>query len=199
MSQIATPTVRSHGRMPRGPGFTAEDNQRIRAARLAGETHVTLSQPCQRGHIAPRLISSTHCTECIKVRKAKRDAHPDRIAYLAERELRKSQRRKSALRAPPWAAFPRTLEEAWARGHANAQTALKRVAGTGRLPSWADAAEIEAIYICASIKAFQTRAPFDVDHIEPLKGRDRSGLHVQDNLQILPRRANLLKGNRTPS
>ena len=198
MHQTATPRVRSHGRMPRGLGFTPEDILRFRAARLAGETHVTLSRPCQRGHIAPRLISSTQCTECIKVRKAKRDSHPDRIAYLAEKELRKSQRRKSAVRPPPWAAFPRTLEEAWARGQANARTALSRLA-PGQMPNWADAADIEAIYICAAIKSFQMRAPFDVDHIEPLKGRDRSGLHVQYNLQILSRRANLLKGNRTPS
>ena len=78
---------------------------------------------------------------------------------------------------------------------ANARTALNRIK-PGQKPAWADLDEIEAIYICAAIKGFQMRSPFDVDHIEPLKGEDRSGLHVQSNLQILPRKENVRKGNR---
>jgi hypothetical protein len=189
-----TSSARPHGRMPRGT-VTLEDNQMIRAATERGDKYVTLRGPCQRGHIAPRFVSSTQCTECIKVRKAERSAHPDRLAYLADKAARPAERRKCAVRAPPWAAFASTLEEAWARGRANARTALDRPE-PGQTPAWADFDEIEAIYICAAIKAFQMRAPYDVDHIQPLKGKDRSGLHVQGNLQILPRSANLRKGNR---
>ena len=42
-----------------------------------------------------------------------------------------------------------------------------------------------------------TGIPFEVDHIDPLKGRDRSGLRVPWNLQVLPAFANRRKSNLT--
>lgn len=57
-------------------------------------------------------------------------------------------------------------------------------------PPWADLAAIEDFY---------RNCPkgFHVDHIEPLNGKDRSGLHVIWNLQYLPALENLKKGNKT--
>ena len=56
-------------------------------------------------------------------------------------------------------------------------------------PGWAD---IEAI------KEFYRNCPegYHVDHIHPLKGETICGLHVLANLQYLPAKENLSKGNK---
>ena len=58
-----------------------------------------------------------------------------------------------------------------------------------RIPAWAD---------LNAIKNFYLNRPdgFHVDHIVPLCGKNVSGLHVIENLQYLPAKENLSKGNR---
>ena len=62
-------------------------------------------------------------------------------------------------------------------------------------PQWANMEAIAEIYEkCAAIST-ETGVPHHVDHIEPLRGADRCGLHVENNLRIIPARDNLTKGN----
>jgi 5-methylcytosine-specific restriction endonuclease McrA len=56
-------------------------------------------------------------------------------------------------------------------------------------PRWANKNAINVIYRRAR-ELGQT-----VDHVVPLKGGNVSGLHVENNLQILPRSENSSKGN----
>lgn len=56
-------------------------------------------------------------------------------------------------------------------------------------PSWADKAEIAKIYIEAR------KQMLSVDHIIPLRGKLVSGLHVENNLQIVSKSVNASKGN----
>lgn len=55
------------------------------------------------------------------------------------------------------------------------------------------------IYIEAQRITLSTGIPHEVDHIIPLRGRLVSGLHVHENLRIIPRTENRKKGNRFES
>jgi hypothetical protein len=71
----------------------------------------------------------------------------------------------------------------------NAKSNMEKAAKLQRIPLWAD---IDAI------KEFYLNRPegYHVDHIIPLRGKTVSGLHVLENLQYLPAKENLAKGNK---
>ena len=64
-----------------------------------------------------------------------------------------------------------------------------------RFVAWADRDEINGIYKIAA-RMRERGEDVHVDHVIPLKGRRVSGLHVPENLQIIPAAENLAKSNR---
>jgi hypothetical protein len=56
--------------------------------------------------------------------------------------------------------------------------------------------EIKSFYKLAKELQWLSEEPLHVDHIVPLQGKNVCGLHVPWNLQILPRKENMRKGNR---
>lgn len=74
-------------------------------------------------------------------------------------------------------------------GMCRAYTAKRRAAKLERTPSWSNIEEIKAFYVACP-------ESYQVDHIIPLQGETVSGLHVLNNLQYLPAKDNLSKGNR---
>ena len=90
----------------------------------------------------------------------------------------------------------------WAKqnpGKRNAQT-MKRIAAKRRAsPPWLTGehwVQIEVFYIEAARLTKETGIPYEVDHIEPLQGRNVSGLHVPWNLDVKTRASNRSKNNR---
>jgi hypothetical protein len=71
-----------------------------------------------------------------------------------------------------------------------AKTAVRRSSKMQRTPVWSDLAKIRQIYAQAR------KVGMVVDHIIPLQGKLVSGLHVPENLQIIPAIENMKKGNR---
>jgi hypothetical protein len=69
------------------------------------------------------------------------------------------------------------------------KNANERAARLQRLPTWADK---------SAIKDFYLNCPegYHVDHVIPLQGKIVSGLHVLENLQYLPAKENMSKGNK---
>jgi len=55
---------------------------------------------------------------------------------------------------------------------------------------------IESLYTIAHMLTESTGIQHHVDHIQPLQGKKVSGLHVQDNLQVVTAEDNIRKKNR---
>jgi hypothetical protein len=65
-----------------------------------------------------------------------------------------------------------------------------------RTPSWSNRDAVRAFYVIARRATDCTGIPHAVDHVYPLHGKEVSGLHVPENLRVLPRHLNQSKGNR---
>jgi hypothetical protein len=75
------------------------------------------------------------------------------------------------------------------KGYFAKKNILRKIILNDRTPKWAD---------LKSINIYYSNCPegYHVDHIIPLRGEKVSGLHVLDNLQYLPAKENLSKGNK---
>ena len=62
-------------------------------------------------------------------------------------------------------------------------------------PAWADLQEIAMFYEVSDVLS-RGGVRFHVDHIVPIRGKNCSGLHVSENLRVVPAHENLKKGNR---
>ena len=77
----------------------------------------------------------------------------------------------------------------------NAANAKRRSAKLGATPAWANEFFIEEAYSLAKQRTEMLGFAWHVDHIVPLQGKTVCGLHVEDNLQVIPAQENLAKLN----
>jgi hypothetical protein len=64
------------------------------------------------------------------------------------------------------------------------------------VPSWANLERIEALYSLAAMFTSNTGEKWHVDHIIPIKNDLVCGLHVYENLRVVPASVNLQKSNK---
>lgn len=119
------------------------------------------------------------------VRYARANAGKIRLKYLANAE-------KVKARVKRWAAANPERVRINALASANRRRARKLKA----TPQWADHGRIKGVYAKRQRLQVLVGIAFHVDHIVPLQGRNVCGLHVPENLRVVPAKVNRVKGNR---
>lgn len=158
-------------------------------ALAAGAARYFTNVPCRNGHVAERYVASKTCCECANITANKTKAK-NRSKYVTTsvawgranpEKLAEYQRRKNNKRP----------------SQRNLWTMNYRTAKIDRMPKWltdAHLLEMESAYVyCSALRL--VGLDYHVDHVVPLRGKTVSGLHVPWNLQILPGRENMSKGN----
>ena len=154
-----------------------------------GEVHYFTGVPCKHGHIAKRRVKDRVCTECDLVAKKRRaEANPEKT-----REYKREQYEKHK---DSHLAQKRAYRQA-NKGKINALVTKRKARVKLRTPLWADTLKIKAYYeVCAFFNEVNGYIKYHVDHVIPLQGELVSGLHVQNNLRVIPWLDNIRKKNR---
>ena len=177
-------------------------------AKAAGLNRYFPGTACKAGHVAERVTLNARCLECQKEYEAN---NKERRKAIRKRYTETSLEVRRAYRQQYEAANPEKIAAKRKRYNDSNREAVKarinryfqanphvRLAATNRrraaklnaTPAWADHAAIREIYRQAE------QSGLTVDHVIPLQGKLVCGLHVENNLQLLTRKANAEKGNK---
>lgn len=174
-------------------------------AKAHDEKFYYTNTPCRNGHVAERYASSGRCSICI-AEKNRRD-HANKRKYQRQwRTKNREYQRRWRAKNPEYyrqyyAKNPERIAEhqrKWRQANphlVNAQRAKRRAAKLQATPAWADHEAIDAKYEIAKKAEELLGEPHQVDHWIPLQGELVCGLHVAENLRVIPAEDNLRKGN----
>lgn len=187
----------------------AELNRQARAvtakdAIAKGLTRYFTGKPCLHGHVAERLACNGTCVICATtIRDRSRRRNPEKLRETNRRYYAANAGSVKAMNAA-WRASHiedmRRLKQAHYienKGRYRAASRLRKAHVKTATPPWADTNAIKAVYAAAVALSAKTGVAHDVDHIEPLRGHDRCGLHVHWNLRPMPASLNRGKHNNT--
>lgn len=169
-----------------------------------------IDRPCPRGVIGQRgpdgRCRCDGCQEMVRRRKKRfAERNPGKaLEYEARWRTSHPEERKAAIKkwrsANPIRAreIMRKAGAKWAKSKRDFRAATRaklRAKAISAVAPWADETAIAAFYAEARRLTDETGIVHEVDHIIPLRGKTVCGLHVESNLQVVPRSVNRKKGS----
>jgi hypothetical protein len=115
--------------------------------------------------------------------------------YLKNKEKAVLTRKNYALSNPERVREQRLRNYAKNSDRYTAALALYRAKKRKATPVWANSFFIGEAYHLAKLRTKMLGFPWHVDHIVPLKSKRVCGLHVENNLRVIPSVENIRKGN----
>jgi hypothetical protein len=134
---------------------------------------------------------TVHCRECSNARlKAWKQQNKEHIANY-DRVWQQANKDKKSKNYKNW--------QVNNRAKVNSYNSYRRALELKATPSWLtneQKSQIDSIYWLARFQQQLDDEQYHVDHIVPLRGKTVCGLHVPWNLQVIPAKENLTKGNK---
>ena len=124
----------------------------------------------------------------------------DKIAAYGKQYEQKNKERIAARKAATLEQR-REVQRLWRKNNLGlvlADRAKRRAAKLNRTPAWLtqfDRLKMKCYYQVATMRSRESGQNWHVDHIIPLQGKNVCGLHVPNNLQIIPAIENMRKNN----
>ena len=160
-------------------------------ALLKNETQYYTGLPCIKGHLSARRAKTGECLKCRSLALIKwRKKNPHKSKEYCDKYYLKYEDKKHQ-----WHARNKKYAQKY-KDKTNAKTVAYQLAKANRIPKWSDMEKIKELYKQAVIKSKETGIQWHVDHVVPLRGKLVSGLHVPENLQVIPGIENVKKANR---
>jgi hypothetical protein len=158
-----------------------------------GLTHFYTGKPCIRGHDAKRYASNKRCVTCANEHYGKGTGRPRQDARAAGLKF-------YAGRACPQDHPRKRYTATGVCFHCAREAVDIRVSRMkAAKPVWFNGqhtAAIRRLRTIADTMSEATGEPWELDHIIPIRGRNVCGLHIAENLQVVPRSVNRRKSNR---
>jgi hypothetical protein len=160
-------------------------------AKTLGLTHYFTGKPCVHGHLSRRRVKDRICMQC--------DLNYQIRVYKENPEKARQQNLKTYERTREKHLAQKKVYRQSNKAKVNALAKAYKVRKKNRIPVWVDKDYmwlIKEAYELAQLRAKQFGFSWHVDHIIPLQGELVSGLHVIQNLQVIPGIENIKKKNK---
>jgi len=172
-------------------------------ARERGLIKYYTGESCPKGHLSPRYVSSRECVMCLKIKHKENRESKIEHYKMVSRAWKKNNPTKNKQITEEWRKDNYTHIQDYSKEYGKTHQAERTAIQNARYAkqkkttaAWANKTDIDAIYAEANRLTKLAGIKYSIDHIIPQTGKFVTGLHVEYNLQIMPKNKNTSKYNK---